>query len=203
MKLGVFGGTFDPVHLGHLILAEWCREECGLDEVWFVPAPSPPHKDRSEITPAPLRAEMLELAVAGCPKFGVSRIEFDREGPSYTVETLQQLQAEGADRELFLLVGGDSLRDFSTWREPQRIAELATVVAVNRGRESLLSSDQMQQTLGAATAARIREVRMPAIDISATELRQRVREGRSIRFLTPRAVEAFIDEQRLYRSAAE
>ena len=198
MRLGIFGGTFDPVHLGHLVLAEHVREACELDEVWFVPAPSPPHKDDNTISPAKQRAEMLEFAVSGCPHLGVSRIEFEREGPSYTVDTLQQLTDEGADRELFLLIGADSLNDLGSWREPERIAELAHIVAVNRGREPLPGRDAMNASLGPAVAARVQHVDIPPIDISATEIRQRARGGKSIRFLTPRAVEAYIRENGLY-----
>ena len=198
MKLGIFGGTFDPVHLGHLILAERCRDECGLDEVWFVPAPSPPHKDDEGITPAQQRADMLEFAVSGCPDLAVSRIEFERTGPSYTVDTLQQLTDEGADRELFLLIGADSLRDLGSWREPERIATLATIVAVNRGRDPLPNADEMTAALGEHIASRVQHVNIPPIDISATEIRQRARDGRTIRFMTTRAVEAYIRETRLY-----
>lgn len=198
MRLGIFGGTFDPVHLGHLILAEHVREAFALDEVWFVPAPSPPHKDDNAISPAKQRAEMLEFAISGCPHFGVSRIEFEREGPSYTVDTLQQLTDEGSDRELFLLIGADSLEDLGTWREPERIAELATIVAVNRGREPLPDADSMTSKLGSAISARVRHINIPPIDISATEIRDRASSGRSIRFMTPRAVEAYIRENGLY-----
>jgi nicotinate-nucleotide adenylyltransferase len=199
MKLGIFGGTFDPVHLGHLVLAERCREACELDEVWFVPAPSPPHKDDANITPAKQRAEMLEFAVSGCPHLGVSRIEFEREGPSYTVDTLQQLADEGADRELFLLIGADSLHDFGSWREPERIAELATIVAVNRGREALPSIEETSSLLGDRIGRRVQHVHIPPVDISASEIRKQVHDGKSIRFVTPRAVEAFIRENELYK----
>ena len=199
MKLGIFGGTFDPVHLGHVMLAERCREQCELDEVWFVPAASPPHKDDETITPAHKRAEMLEFAVTGCPHLAVSRIEFERKGPSYTVDTLQQLHDEGVDRELFLLIGADSLHDLGSWREPERIASLATIVAVNRGREPLPNRDAMTASLGESIASRIVHVDIPPVDISATELRARVSADKTIRFLTPRAIEAYIRENELYR----
>jgi len=198
MKLGIFGGTFDPIHHGHLILADHCRDACGLDEVRFVPAASPPHKDDSEITPAQQRAEMAELAVAGCPDLAVSRIELDRTGPSYTVDTLQQLTDEGADRELFLIMGADSLADLPTWREPERIASLATIVVANRGRAALPDTASLAGTLGEAVASRIQTVDIPPIDISSTRIRTRIRESQTVRFLTPRAVEALIRELHLY-----
>src|SRR4051794_34655399 len=133
MRLGIFGGTFDPIHLGHLVLAEQCREQCQLDEVWFVPAAQPPHKLSAAITPAKPRCDMIEFAIAGNSAFRLCHIELNRDGPSFTVTTLEQLHTEGPTRELFLLIGADSLRDLSHWREPARIMELATIVAVNRG----------------------------------------------------------------------
>ena len=199
MRLGLFGGTFDPVHCGHLILAEQCREQCALDEVKFLPSGSPPHKQGQEMTPGPVRSEMLELATAGHSQFVVDRMELEREGPTYTVETLQQLHSEKPGRELFFLIGADSLNDLSTWREPERIAELATIVAVNRGDRPLPDWVSLRSALGEAVTSRIQLVTMPGIDLTATDIRRRVREGKSIRFLVPRAVEIYIAEQGLYR----
>ena len=197
MRLGIYGGTFDPVHYGHLLLAEQCRESCRLDEVWFLPAAVPPHKQGVSITAGKDRVAMLELAVAGLPQFKVSTIELDRSGPSYTVDTLADLRSSRPDDELFLLIGADSLDDFPTWREPLRIVELATVVAVNRGRGGV-DIQRARSALGDEAAARIQQVTMPGIDISATDLRQRAATGRSLRFQTPRAVERYILEHRLY-----
>lgn len=205
MRLGIYGGTFDPVHFGHLLLAEQCREQCQLDEVRFVPAASPPHKDDTTITSAKDRVHMLDFALSGCADLTVSDLELRREGPSYTVDTLQQLTDEDDSRELFLLMGMDSLVDFPTWREPGRILELATLVAVNRRSQHNVS---MQQTAVATleqqfprSADRIRIVEIPDIDISATDLRRRTGEGRSIRFLTPRPVAMYIAEHHLYQSS--
>ncbi len=121
MRLGLYGGTFDPVHLGHLLLAESCREQLALDEVWFIPTGNPPHKLGVEIAPAKARREMLELALAGFPQFHVSRIEIDRPGPHYTVETLRLVRSERPDDNPFVLIGADSLHDLHTWREPGAI----------------------------------------------------------------------------------
>ena len=128
MRIGVFGGTFDPVHLGHLILAEQAREQAQLDQVWFVPAARPPHKPDRALTALHHRVEMLALAVAGQPAFVINELEKDRPGPSYTVETLQELHRRHADIDWHLLVGADCLPDLPTWREPVRIAELARLV---------------------------------------------------------------------------
>jgi nicotinate-nucleotide adenylyltransferase len=198
MRLGIFGGTFDPVHYGHLLLAESCRETLSLDEVWFLPAARSPHKPRAVMADDRDRLAMVELAIAGHPAFRASPLELDRGGASYTVDTLQQLREEDARRELFLLVGADSLIDFPTWRSPERILELATVVAVNRGR-STVETGPLVRALGNAALARIRLIDMPGIDISATDIRERVAAGRSIRYLTPRSVEAYIHQHALYR----
>jgi nicotinate-nucleotide adenylyltransferase len=199
MKLGLFGGTFDPVHFGHLLLAEQCREQCGLDAVWFLPSGSPPHK-RRDITPGKQRLEMLQLATAGHEAFSVSDRELKREGTTYTVDTLTELHAEQPDAELFFLIGADSLHDLPTWREPQRILELATIVAVNRGDRPLPSLDGVREKLGEPAAGRIQFATMPGCDISATDIRERVAAGRSIRYMTPRAVEVYIQQHGLYRS---
>lgn len=197
MKLGLYGGTFDPVHYGHLLLAERCREELGLDEVRFIPAGDPPHKDRVDLTPGKARAEMLDFATAGNPRFVVDRRELSRPGRSYTVDTLAEFRAEFPDAELHFLMGADSLADLPLWREPARIAELARVVAVNRGRRPP-DRAALAAALGPAVASRVLFVDMPAVDLSATAMRGHVRDGRSIRYMTPPAVEAYIRDQHLY-----
>ncbi len=198
MRLGIYGGTFDPVHLGHLVLAEQCREQCQLDEVWFVPALAPPHKQQKQPTPGKQRVDMLKFALAGMPHFQVNEIELHRDGLSYTVDTLTTI-AEEVHRELFLLIGADSLHDFPTWREPERIAQLATIVAVNRGEPSLQNHADWRKVLGEAIYSRVKFVTMPGIAISSTDLRERAHAGRSLRFQVPRAVEEYIVQHHLYR----
>lgn len=202
MRLGIYGGTFDPIHYGHLVLAEQCREQCQLNEVWFVPAAQPPHKLDATISSAKARCEMIEFAIAGHPHFKLSRLELERTGPSFTVTTLEQLQSEDTSRELFLLIGADSLHDLPHWREPRRIQQLATVVAVNRGDQPLPNRLLLEQQLGPAEAARVRFVQMPGLDLSARDIRQRSAEGRSIRYLVPRAVEAYLAHNPLYSAKA-
>lgn len=201
MRLGLFGGTFDPIHYGHLILAEQCREQVGLDRVWFVPAGDPPHKRGRVLTPAKRRVEMIEMAIAGHEHFALSTLEIDRAGLSFTVETLEQFREEDPDRELFFLIGSDSLADLPTWREPNRIAELATLVVVTRPEVPPADWDALIPLLGEGKIAEIKDhvVEMPLIGISSSDLRRRVRKGRSIRYLLPRAVECSIEEHGLYR----
>jgi nicotinate-nucleotide adenylyltransferase len=202
MRLGLLGGTFDPIHFGHLLLAERCREECGLDRVWFLPAGQPPHKAAVGISSGNQRAEMVEFAIAGHPQFEVNRMELARAGRSFTVDTLREIHAEDPSRELFFLIGADSLADLPTWRDPAGIIEIATIVAVNRGDRPTPDLTALERTLGNAMAERIRLVTMPGIDLSSTDIRRRVREGKSIRFMTPRACEVYIQQHGLYRDEA-
>lgn len=200
MRLGIFGGTFDPVHYGHLLLAECCREACGLDRVWFVPAAVAPHKQGREHSPAEHRVAMLKLAIGGHEAFEVCTLEVDRGGVNYTFETLEAIHFDRPDDELFLLLGGDSLADLPTWREPKRILELATPIVVRRPGAP---PPEWSSLAGIASASRLSEfaqyvVSMPQIGISASDLRQRVASGRSIRYQTPRAVEMYVRQHGLY-----
>jgi nicotinate-nucleotide adenylyltransferase len=205
MRLGIFGGSFDPVHYGHLLLAETCREQCRLDQVWFLPAAVPPHKQSRQLAPAKARAEMLELAIAGHEPFVVSTIEIDRGGVSYTVETLRHVRERGQPGdELFLLMGADSLDEFVTWREPAEICRLATPVVVRRAG---LPEPDYRALAALVSAERLEEIRrhqveMPIIGLSSTDLRRRAAAGRSLRFRTPRAVEKYIETHALYRETA-
>jgi nicotinate-nucleotide adenylyltransferase len=207
MRIGVYGGSFDPVHLGHLLLAECCREQAGLDRVLFVPAATQPHKQDRRLADPQHRIDMLRLATGGHPAFDVATLEIDRGGVSYTVDTLASLRAAHPGDELCLLLGPDALAGFPTWREPRRIADLATLVAVERETLDDLSAAAaaagLSDLLGAERLATLldRRVRMPAIGIRASDLRAAVAAGRSIRYRTPRAVEAFIATHGLYRSA--
>lgn len=194
MRLGLFGGTFDPVHWGHLLLAERCREACELDEVWLIPTGNPPHKSQTGISPAKARVEMLQMALAGLREYSVNQMEVKRQGTTYTYETLEQLTKDQPERELFFLIGADSLFDLPKWKKPERIAELATIVAVNRGGES----EPDLSELPAEIAAKVKLVTMPDMAISSSEIRERVRNSESIRFMLPRAVETYIQHHQLY-----
>ena len=200
MRLGLFGGSFDPVHYGHLRLATECRAQAQLDDVWLMPAAVQPHKIGGPQASALDRLRMLELAVADIPALSVSRLEIDRGGVSYTIDTLRAIQATHPRAELFLLMGADTLRDLPNWREPTEIGQLATPLVVHRAGEPAPDFDVLVPLVSAARLAQIRalEVEMPAVDISSTELRERVARGESIEGMTPRAVVEFISKHHLY-----
>lgn len=195
MRLGLFGGTFDPIHLGHLILAESCREALALDQLWLVVTAMPPHK-RGGRTSIQDRLEMARIAVAGHPALVVSEIEARTDGPHYSYETVERLAAERPGDELFFLIGADSLRDLPTWRHPDRLAACATIVVVNRPGVTI-DPDSLPD-LGPG-AKPIRVVESPLIAIASTDLRRAVAENRSIRYRVPRGVEAYIAAHGLYR----
>ena len=207
MRIGVFGGSFDPVHLGHLIAAECCREQARLDRVIFMPAAVPPHKQDRRLTPADDRVQMLRLAVGGHEAFTISTREIDRGGVSFTVDTLAQLRETHPAEELFLLLGPDAIVEFPTWREPARILQLAQPLVMVRevldDTDTFASDAQLAGLMGLEQLAAVlaAAVRLPAIGIRASDLRTAVAAGRSIRFRTPRAVEAFITAHGLYRTA--
>jgi nicotinate-nucleotide adenylyltransferase len=195
MRLGLFGGTFDPVHLGHLILAEQCREACGLDQLWFVVAGAPPHKpgDRTAVTH---RLEMVRIAIAGHASFAVSEIETLRPGPHYSVETLETVRRDQPEDDLFFLIGADSLAELPSWREPGRIAQLATIVVVNR--PGLEEIDPAKLPDFGPDSRPLMPVTIPPIGIASTDLRRRLAARQSIRYMVPRGVEAYIEVQGLY-----
>ncbi len=201
-KLGIFGGSFDPIHYGHLLLAETCREQCRLDRVLIVPAAVPPHKRSRALSSGRDRVEMVRLAIGGHEQLAVSTIEIDRGGVSYTVDTLTALAEQQPGSSLFFLMGADSLKDLPTWREPQRLCELAVPLVVRRAGSPEPDFSAISHLVTAARLEEIREhqVEMPIIELSSTEIRQRVAAGQSIRYRTPRAVEKFIEANGLYRS---
>lgn len=198
VKLGVMGGTFDPVHLGHIALAQAAQAQLSLGRTLWVPSGEPWRKAHIEISPAEQRLAMVELAIAGIPEFELSRLEIDRAGPSYSVETLSCLAAEEADSELYLLLGRDALEDLPNWREPGRLLKLATLGVATRGRKRL-TSKELDDLLPGLSGSVV-WVDMPHVDISATELRSRVADRMSLRGLVPASVEAYILEQKLYQA---
>ena len=200
-RIGVLGGTFDPVHYAHLAIAEEVYCALKLTRVVFVPAGQPPHKSGEQVTPVEQRVRMLELAIASNPHFSLSLVDVRRAGPSYTVDTLRLLHQEwGEHTRLYFIIGGDSLRDLPTWHDPLGVLAQATLVALLRP-----GYDGMQQA-GNELSKRLPGIQEhlitlegPRMDISSTELRQRVAEGRPIRYQTPDTVEEYILRHDLYR----
>ncbi len=185
--IGLFGGSFDPIHLGHLLVAQAVVEALALDELRFVPAREQPFKIGRHAAPAELRARMVALAIAGEPRFRLERAELGRDGPSYTVDTLRALRAREPGRDFALLVGADAARELPAWHEADALPGLATLVVFARP--------------GAAIPALpwpVRTVTVPGVDISATEIRRRVAAGRSIRYWVPDPVAECITSDRLY-----
>jgi nicotinate-nucleotide adenylyltransferase len=193
MRLGLFGGSFDPIHLGHLVLAESCRIACALDQVWFVVTASPPHKLGRQRASVAHRLEMARIAVAGNPAFDVSEIEAHNDSPSYSYQTVERLQLERPDDQLFFLIGADSLADLPTWRHPDRLARSATILVVNRPGAEVPQLPQL-----GPEAKPLQLVESPLIGISSTDLRHRAAHGQSIRYLVPRGVQAYIEAHHLY-----
>ncbi|HMB68735.1 MAG TPA: nicotinate-nucleotide adenylyltransferase [bacterium] len=193
LRLGIFGGTFDPVHLGHLILAELTRGLLGLDRILFVPARMSPHKRGADASPEH-RFRMTGIAVKDNPHFEVSDVEIRREGPSYTVDTLRSLRGKNPpDTEHYLLLGADSARDLESWREHEELLDGSKVVILGRpGTED--------RELPGAVASRATVLSTPLIEISSSEIRRRVRAGETIRYLVTEPVESYIRSQGLYAS---
>ena len=191
MNIGLFGGSFNPPHLAHLLVAETVREQFRLDQVWWIPARRPPHKAEEVLVSSQHRLEMTRRATQDHPAFAVSDVEVRRADASYTVETVRALQAAHPDYVFSLLLGGDSLRDFGTWRQPGEIVARVPLIVYRRPGAADIEVEPY-------LAGRVRFAEAPLLEISGTEIRARLREGRSIRYLVPDAVRAYIEEHGLY-----
>jgi nicotinate-nucleotide adenylyltransferase len=196
MRLGIMGGTFDPIHYGHLVAAEQARVRFDLDHVTFVPCGQPPHKKDYQVTSAEQRYAMALIATCTNSRFDTSRVEVEREGPSYSVDTLRQFRARDAQAQLFFITGADAVRELLTWREPQEVTALCRLIAVTRPGYDLR---ELERQIG-ALARSVSAIEAPGVNVSSTEIRSRVARGESIRYLTPEAVEAYIAKHGLYRS---
>ncbi len=193
-RIGVMGGTFDPIHLGHLAAAQEALDQFGLDEVVFVPAAISPFKQGEEILDPETRYLMAVIATASHPQLKVSRFEVDRPGPSYTVDTMRALKKTyGARGELYFIGGSDTLLDLSGWKDPEGLLELCVFIAIERPGHTVKAGRKF------ASHPRVTRMAMPGLDISSTDIRQRVKERRSIRYLVPREVAGFIEKNGLYR----
>lgn len=195
-RIGIFGGTFDPIHFGHLRMAEEAREQVALDRVLFVPNRVSPLKGHAPVTPPELRGEMVALAIADHPAFVLSPIEIERPGPSYTVDTVRVLRDAHPSDALFFLTGSDAIRDLPRWHDPDTLLSLAHFVALARPGTD---PNAVLTTLPPRWKERVTFMAMPGLDISATDLRARVRAGRSLRYLVPPEVAGFIRARGLYQ----
>ena len=199
-RLGVMGGTFDPIHHGHLVAAAEARWKFRLDEVRFIPAGRPWMKGHRALADGEDRLRMTELATQDEPAFTVSRMELDREGPTHTVETLRALREHEPDTELYFVTGADAIADLPQWSEPSEALELATFIAATRpGTDLQATLEGLTSELGAEATAAIEALEVPALAISSSDIRERVSQGRPFRYLVPDAVHDMIDEQGLYR----
>lgn len=202
-SLGVFGGTFDPIHLAHLAVAQEAAEALGLERILFVPAGQPPHKPDRVITPGDHRLAMVQLAIAGNDRFAVDRLELDRDGPSYTVDTLQELRASrvaaGQTPDLTLVLSAEAFLGLLTWHEPRRVLELARLVVAPRDGYPDAGPTFLEEHLP-DLADRAIFLDAPSLRLSASDLRERAAAGRSLRYLVPDAVAAYIGDHALYRN---
>jgi nicotinate-nucleotide adenylyltransferase len=195
--VGVFGGTFDPIHQAHLAVAEAARDACGLRRVLFIPAAQPPHKLDWGITPAEQRLEMVAAAIADNPAFSVSRMEIDRGGTSYTVDTLERLRTESPDEELALILSAESYVGLPTWRQPERILDLARLIVAPRDGYPDADATFVERRYP-GRGERVHVLDGPRLRLSGSEIRARAASGRSIRYLVPDAVAAYISDHGLY-----
>ncbi len=199
-RIALFGGSFNPIHVGHLIVAEEAADRFGLDRVIFVPAGEPPHKDSSGLAPAAARLEMVRRSVAGNARFDVSDLEIRRRGKSYTVDTLKHFRDRlPRNARLYLLIGEDSAADLPGWREPRRILKLARVLVAGRAGTSAGAVRRLKPLLPPGRTPETLELR---VDVSATEIRARIAKGRSVRYLVPDAARRVIERRKLYRRGA-
>lgn len=200
-KIGIMGGTFNPIHFGHLLLAEQAMEEYDLDEVLFIPCGNPYMKDAEPIVDGNIRAHMTKLALEGHPGFRMSSIELDREGPTYTYETLETLKEENPDSTYYFILGADSLLTMETWKNPKRIFSNCVVIASVRGTGTEEKIRKIATHLIYEYQADVHILPTRFFDLSSSEIRRRIAEGKSVRYMVPEKVREYIYENGLYRNA--
>ena len=196
--MGIFGGTFDPPHLGHLILAAEARAQLGLERLLWVLTPDPPHKQGQSIAPLELRLEMVKLAIADDPQFEISSVELNRPGPHYALDTVQILAGQNPGVNLVYLMGGDSLRDLPDWHRPTDFISACHLIGVMRRPDDAVELGILEESLPGLTA-KVRFVDAPLLEIAAHEIRNRIAEGRPFRNFLPEPVYKYIDSHGLYR----
>lgn len=196
-KIGIMGGTFDPIHYGHLLIALDAAEEFGLDQVIFLPTGKSPHKPESQVTEPAVRCAMVQLAISDNPKFSMSVLEAESEEINYTYQTLKKFRRMDPDAHFYFIMGEDSLDDFPGWRRPEDICRMASVLVAVRGGGSAGIQEKLKR-IRAAYQADMHLLHAPVFSVSSREIRQRIRSGRSVRYLLPEEIEAFIRTHSLY-----
>ncbi len=198
-KIGIMGGTFNPIHIAHLMIAEIAYYELELDEVWFMPSKNPPHKQNEQILDDKHRVHMVELAIESNPHFKFSSVELEREGLTYTVDTLEDLTIKYPDNDYYFIIGGDSLFKFDKWKEPEKILKLTKIVAF--GRDHVPDNQLMNRIdqLKKMYQGEIIYLKSPNMDISSSLIRDLNKEKKSIRYFVPKEVEDYIKKEKLYQ----
>lgn len=198
-KVGIMGGTFNPIHIGHLILAETAREQFELDEILFIPSGKSYMKQQPDIPPGEVRADMTSLAIEENPYFALSLMEIEREGNTYTYETLEALKKQNPDTEYYFILGEDSLNAIDTWKFPERIFNVCTILAAVRNEGNGVDITAKAAMLEENYNGRVELLRCNNMDISSTFIRESVRKGQSIRYIVPDKVIQYINDNKLYR----
>ncbi|MFB4161789.1 nicotinate-nucleotide adenylyltransferase [Geomicrobium sp. JSM 1781026] len=191
-KIGIFGGTFDPVHIAHLILAEQALNECSLDEVWFMPANIPPHKKHEGMADGKDRAHMVELAIQHHPQFKLLRLELARTGPSYTVDTIEHLLQIYPNEQFYFIIGGDMVKSLERWHQIDRLRDMVRFIVTDRPDYSLEKGEHISETM--------LYIHVPQLSISSSDIRSRIKKQQSIRFLIPEEVRSYVEENHLYEN---
>lgn len=198
-KIGIMGGTFDPVHIGHLILGEKAFEQMGLDKVWFMPSGNPPHKqNRSGRASDEQRVEMVRKAISGNPHFELSLMEMNEEGYTYTYRTLETLASQNPDTDYYFIIGADSLYSFATWKEPERICRACTLVVATRNHTPIKELNEEMTYLSQQFGGQFLRLDTLNIDISSAQIRKWIKKGESIKYYVPAEVEEYIQNQHIY-----
>lgn len=198
MKIGIIGGTFDPIHNGHLIIGEYARTTLDLDKVIFIPVGIAPHKDNNKITDSEIRVKMIDLAIESNPYFYQSLIEVKRDRVSYTVETITRLKEEYKEDELYFIMGGDSIFEIESWKDSKILMKICNFIVLDRGYRTTDDIRKKMLELKKLYGMKVQDVRSPIIEISSTEIRKRCKMDHSIKYLVPEALEKYILDRKLY-----
>lgn len=199
MKIGIMGGTFDPIHNGHLILSEYIREKCKLDKVIFIPTGKPPHKNSNNISDNNIRKKMVELAIESNPNFAISTIEMDSVETSYTIDTIKELKNIYDRDELYIIIGGDSLLNLETWKDYKELISIANIIVADRYTPNMEEMVEKIKEFNNKYNGNIVRINTPIIHISSTIIRKRVKEDLSIKYLLPDILEKYIIKNHLYK----